>query len=127
MFLEKFYLALGRYLYALVMVDGELSEKEIRTFETFIQNETGHLNNTDEFDDVAFLILSKLSFYNALKDKISIQVASDEFILFLNEHSSKITPKNRALARNLISKVEHSYRGASLLENQLIDEVKLYL
>ena len=121
---ENYFKELGRFLYAIALADGDVNDKEVKQLETMVKE--GMKNHTEEELD-AFLILMKLTFYNAKKEGLSVHVITNQFVHFLDQFHHLLKSEEKLIGRTLIMKMANAFKGVSEVEKREMKAVLPFL
>ena len=117
---ENYFKELGRFLYAIALADGDVNEKEVRHLETMVKEE---MKDHPEEELDAFLILMKLTFFNAKNEGLSVHAITNQFVHFLNQFHHQLKREEKRLGRSLIVKMANVFGGVSEVEKKEMDVV----
>jgi hypothetical protein len=123
---EQFYLELGKFLYAIALSDGSIQPDEIKKLEKIISDQLDAIRQDHEHVEENEIILSKLSFYNCLREHATVKVGKRSFINFLEKYGDQLHDHERHLAVKLISAVSSASYGISPQELLLIKAAENY-
>lgn len=127
MITEHYFSALGKFLYALCVSDGDVQEKEVKSFTEFVEHKRRELTGTEWEQFVPYFIIMKMSFVNGSLRKQHTHSAASEFIDFLEVNAGKLNSKEKEWAREAIDLVMRSFKGVNDAEEKLAERVKGYL
>ena len=109
---QKFYTELGKLLYAISNADGCSQKHEKKIIENLIHGEIWHHQSYfDKHPEWKEIILTKLSFFNAEKEKLSTQQAFNSYKVFFKKYGKKLDDHQKELASSLVSRVAAAFRG----------------
>lgn len=123
---EQFYSELGKYLYAIAMADGIIQDNEIRKVERIVSHEL-QLMKSEKNIRYKEVILTKLNFYNCLRDRADINNAKNSFLNFIKKNEGKIDAHEQEVAGKLIRKVATAWKGKNKTEEILVRKAEKYL
>lgn len=124
---EQFYRELGKYLYAMARADGSIQDKERKMLEKTVSEELDLVSHTDKEFQYKEVTLSKLSFYNCIRENTDVSEARNSFLDFIREHSGRIDAHERRIAIRLIRRIGEAYKGTSSAEGTLETDAEKYL
>ena len=122
---QHFYIELGKALYAVAKADGVLQDREERKLNDLISPEAGNLPSylklAPEHQEI---ILTKLSFYNCVKQNLTVRDAAESYIAFRKRNDEKIDLRLKQLASSLIQAMAASVNGISSTEHAIVIELE---
>lgn len=106
------------------MADGKIQPQEEKVIEQLIKEEIWHHQAYyDKHPESKEIMLTKLNFFNAAKNKITAKQAFDSYKQFFKKYGNKLNMHHRELASSLVFKVTATYKGINKEERKLVDEL----
>jgi hypothetical protein len=124
---EHFYRELGKYLYAVAMVDGEIQDSEKHMLDKIIDDELTLLAHDDEAFKYREVTLAKLSFYTCVREQIGIQDAKNSFLNYVSENQHRLDQHVRKIAMRLIRRMAEAWKGINKSESEILLEAQKVL
>lgn len=123
MIISRFYELLGNALYALAKADGQLQEQEEDVLGKEIVKLMEQYPGFEEHAEIKKLLLTKVSFYNAVREDRNGKELLKEFEDFVKVNYQKLKPETRSIAANLLQKVATAYKGVNKMESEWMHPV----
>jgi uncharacterized tellurite resistance protein B-like protein len=124
MIIKRYYIELGKLLFAIAKSDGTVHQKEVLGFKQLITSELLKLeDSTDQFGtDNAFL--SEFEFDILLDQNADANDAFGSFIEFAKANKQQLTINMKKIAYNLSEQVANLYCGINKIEGRKLAELK---
>ena len=124
---KKFYVNLGKLVYAIAMADGSVQQEEIEKFRNDLNNLLLPLHSgVDELGmDSAFY--TEFEFETLMDNKVSMKEAFDSFIKYIDENKDDFTDELKEVCMKIVEDVAKAYEGIVEEEKVLIDTLKAKL
>jgi hypothetical protein len=121
---RRFYIALGKLLYAMAKADGIIQDKERVQFEKFISDELKKSKPVlKDHPAPNAILLSKLSFSTAEREKIKVSDGLKYFEDFMKKYDKHLLAEEKKFAHELIKKTALAYGGISKEEETILDSL----
>lgn len=120
MILKKFYEELGKFLYAVARSDGEIQLQEQKAIENEIHDILREYPDFEIHPEFKFLLLTKINFYNSLRENQKIAGIMKSFLDFVDTNRDHVPPESKRVALQLIRKAAEAYKGVNGMEHAMI-------
>ena len=127
MFYRHFYSELGKLLFALANVDGNISKKEKEALKLLVKTELAPAEkHTDKFGtDAAYYTEME---FDILEDTMmDPEQAFESFLFFIENHHSAIDDRMRHLTLKVAKKLADTYHRTSKKEKEFIKKLEAKL
>ncbi|REJ81739.1 MAG: hypothetical protein DWQ44_11480 [Bacteroidetes bacterium] len=124
MIARRFYIELGKLLYAIADIDGAISEKERIALKQSVKDELLPLENyNDEYGtDLAYYTEFEFDFLD--ENRPDPETALDSFLNFIQEYKYSFDDKLKNVCMKLSTGLASSFHGINSKEKKLLDRVK---
>ena len=127
MFYRQFYSELGKLLFALAKVDGNISHKEKEALKELVKKELAPAEkNTDKFGtDAAYY--TEIEFDILDETMMDPEQAFDSFLFFIENHHSAIDERMRTATLRIAKSLADAYHKTNKKEKALIKQLEAKL
>ena len=121
---KKFYSELGKLLYAIAAVDGQIHAKEAATMKRVVSEQlVPQEASTDHFGtDQAFI--TEFEFDVMAENEESPEEALDSFAIYLTQHKDRLCAEHKELLLRAADVVAHAFHGVHGKELRMLAELK---
>ncbi|HEY4799019.1 MAG TPA: TerB family tellurite resistance protein [Bacteroidia bacterium] len=121
---KKFYIELGKLLYAIANADGKIQHKEMVALQEVMETEFVPVENESDEFGVNDAFYAEYEF-EALEDKhVDVNKAFNSFIDFMKENKKDFDPELRKACIMAAEKIAFSYHSKNHYEKYFIEKLK---